>query len=102
MLLNLTRDPNPEVRAQSSKTLAIVGRMPTDVSPLVTATLISALESDGIQTPLLTIHGFQKLAGLNALSSYDESVLSVLQSMSVTHKARIIRKAAQLVFARAG
>lgn len=98
MLLSLVSDPSPEVRSEAAKSLAVAGKHTTAVSTLVRRTLSSALQSDGLRTPLLTIHGFQKLAAAGELDSYDDEILTMLRLLSENHEASTIRKAASLVF----
>ncbi len=100
LLLQLTQDSNATVRSQASRGLAWVGTRQTGISPLVRAALTESLQRGGIRTPLLTLHGFQRLNTRGNWLEYGDEIVSLVKNMSASHPARVVRRAATQVLRR--
>ncbi|WP_369745197.1 hypothetical protein [Paenarthrobacter sp. AMU7] len=97
LLLQLSRDVDATVRSHASRSLAVVGSISTNITPLVSAALLTALRAGGIRVPLLTLHGLQKAAASGQWNDYSSEIRSEVHRVSAEHPARIIRLAASHV-----
>lgn len=100
LLLQLTRDIDPTVRSQAARSLALVGKVQTGISPLVYSALLNSLRSGGIRVPLFTLHGLQRMATSDEWIHYSDEVRYEVSKMTTEHPARIIREAARHVIDR--
>ncbi|TKV29720.1 hypothetical protein FDK12_02060 [Arthrobacter sp. NamB2] len=94
LLLHLTQDADATVRSEAAKQLAFVGNIPTGIRSLVHAAILKALGSGGVRTPLLTLHGLQKLSKDEDWRQYGAEVACVVEALATKHRARVIREAA--------
>ncbi|UVJ39050.1 hypothetical protein [Arthrobacter sp. CJ23] len=98
VLLQLTTDASPEVRALAGKGLAEIGGSQSSMTAIASRRLLSLLQADGIRIPLRTLHGLQRAAeqGWN----YDQQIVEEVSSIASLRPARVLRRAAGEVLKR--
>lgn len=93
LLLQLFEDKNALVRSHAAKSLASISTIKNGISRLVNQAVVKALHSDGIHVPLMALHGLQKITH-SGQALLNGEVKDVVQNLSGSHGARIIRQAA--------
>ncbi|MFE5836723.1 hypothetical protein [Arthrobacter sp. NPDC056493] len=93
LLLQLAHDADARVRSRAARSLASVSTIKTGISALVERAVVEALESDGINIPLMALHGLQQITHKGDGLESDEIVAAV-ERLKNGHAARVIRKAA--------
>lgn len=93
LLLQLSRETEPVVRALAGHGLALVGNMESTMRPIVHRRLVELLEADGILVPLRTLHGFQIVAREGSWN-YGGGVEAQISLLVQESRARVLRKAA--------
>lgn len=92
LLLQLSRDINPEVRAEAGHSLVLSMRQPSPITSAVEARLGELMSSDGIRVPLKVLHAVQRLAG--AQRELVEFMRSPIQRLTQEDRPRVVRGAA--------
>jgi|GEM_PF-6595522 len=99
LLLQLTRDGDPVVRAEAAKSLAVLSATSSSLDLLVDRRLEDLLKETTIRTPLALMHGFQmckeELAGKTR-------IVDLILAVSKTHPSATVRGAAQHALNRMG
>jgi hypothetical protein len=96
LLLQLSRDNDPDVRAIAGNGLALIGNVDSSMRDIVNRRLSELLGADGIRVPLRTLHGFQS-AAREGEWNYVREVEARIASLAEQSDARVLRKAASEV-----
>lgn len=91
LLLQLSYDDNPFVRAEAGFALVSCGVFPSDLQPTVRERVRDLMFADGVRIPLRVVHGLQATSGE---SDYARLFVPQLRRLSGEHAARVVRGAA--------
>lgn len=96
LLMQLSRDPDPDVRAEAGYSLASTASRHSRVAGLVHRRLSELATADGVRVALRVLHGFQFLQ--QAGHSIPEPLVPVVMGVASSEQAaRVVRGAAQRV-----
>ncbi|PRA06519.1 hypothetical protein CQ019_03825 [Arthrobacter sp. MYb229] len=100
LLLQLSHDSDPSVRAEAGKSLAQSLNYQSGLHAQVVARIEELLRCDGIQVPLATLHGLQMIAARNVRSVLNVS--TIVYDVVRDTKSSVVCEAAEVVLSLLG
>lgn len=94
LLLQLSHDPDPSVRAAAGHALVRSLANPSELTDALYSRIISLLKSDGIKVPLAVLHGLQRTSG--SLREIPQSLFDQIHILAASDGNYITKGAARI------